>query len=85
VAKARELVAVARRYGYRFEELTAIIEQVSAAIGAGDFQPLLAHVGRWLVLPSSPDFGCQYTVMIATPPCPLTPAGSPVAASFSAS
>lgn len=29
VAKARELVAVARRYGYRPEELTAIIEQVS--------------------------------------------------------
>ena len=28
VAKARELVAVARRYGYRPEELTAIIEQV---------------------------------------------------------
>ena len=29
VTKARELVAVARRYGYRPEELTAIIEQVS--------------------------------------------------------
>src|SRR5580704_7424020 len=29
VAKARELVAVARRYGYRPEELTEIIEQVS--------------------------------------------------------
>ena len=29
VAKARELVAVARRYGYRPEELAAIIEQVS--------------------------------------------------------
>jgi len=29
VAKARELVALARRYGYRAEELTKIIEQVS--------------------------------------------------------
>jgi GntR family transcriptional regulator len=29
VAKARELVEVARRYGYRPEELAAIIEQVS--------------------------------------------------------
>jgi GntR family transcriptional regulator len=29
VAKARELVAVARRYGYRPEELAEIIEQVS--------------------------------------------------------
>jgi GntR family transcriptional regulator len=29
VAKARELVAVARRHGYRPEELAAIIEQVS--------------------------------------------------------
>jgi DNA-binding transcriptional regulator YhcF (GntR family) len=29
VAKARELVAVARRYGYRPEDLAAIIEQVS--------------------------------------------------------
>ena len=29
VAKARELVALARRYGYRPEELTEIIEQVS--------------------------------------------------------
>ena len=29
VAKARELVAVARRYGYRAEELAEIIEQVS--------------------------------------------------------
>ena len=29
VAKARELVAVARRYGYRPEDLPAIIEQVS--------------------------------------------------------
>jgi hypothetical protein len=29
VAKARELVALARRYGYRPEELTKIIEQVS--------------------------------------------------------
>ena len=29
VTKARELVAVARRYGYRPEELAAIIEQVS--------------------------------------------------------
>src|SRR5579863_1458694 len=29
LAKARELVEVARRYGYRPEELTAIIEQVS--------------------------------------------------------
>jgi GntR family transcriptional regulator len=29
VAKARELVAVARQYGYRREELAAIIEQVS--------------------------------------------------------
>ena len=29
VAKAHELVAVARRYGYRPEDLTAIIEQVS--------------------------------------------------------
>jgi GntR family transcriptional regulator len=29
VVKARELVAVARRYGYRPEELAAIIEQVS--------------------------------------------------------
>jgi len=27
-AKAHELVALARRYGYRPEELTAIIEQV---------------------------------------------------------
>ena len=32
VAKARELVAVARRYGYRPEELTAIIEQVSVEL-----------------------------------------------------
>jgi GntR family transcriptional regulator len=30
VAKARELVAVARRYGYRPDELAAIIEQVSS-------------------------------------------------------
>jgi transposase len=29
VAKARELVAVARRYGYRPEELAQIIRQVS--------------------------------------------------------
>jgi GntR family transcriptional regulator len=29
VAKARELVEVARRYGYRPEDLAAIIEQVS--------------------------------------------------------
>ena len=29
VAKARELVALARRYGYRPEELAEIIEQVS--------------------------------------------------------
>jgi DNA-binding transcriptional regulator YhcF (GntR family) len=29
VAKARELVALARRHGYRPEELAAIIEQVS--------------------------------------------------------
>ncbi len=29
VAKARELVALARRYGYRPEELAQIIEQVS--------------------------------------------------------
>ena len=29
VAKARELVAVARQYGYRPEDLAAIIEQVS--------------------------------------------------------
>ena len=29
VAKARELVAVARRYGYRPDELAAIIKQVS--------------------------------------------------------
>jgi GntR family transcriptional regulator len=29
VAKARELVAVARRYGYKPEDLAAIIEQVS--------------------------------------------------------
>ena len=29
VAKARELVALARRYGYRPDELAAIIEQVS--------------------------------------------------------
>ena len=29
VAKARELVALARRFGYRPEELTKIIEQVS--------------------------------------------------------
>jgi GntR family transcriptional regulator len=29
VAKARELVAVARRYGYRREDLAEIIEQVS--------------------------------------------------------
>jgi GntR family transcriptional regulator len=29
VAKARELVAVARRYGFRPEELAALIEQVS--------------------------------------------------------
>src|SRR5690242_21594821 len=32
VAKARELVAVARRYGYRPEELTAIIEKVSVEL-----------------------------------------------------
>jgi hypothetical protein len=32
VAKARELVAVARRYGYRPEELAAIIEQVSVEL-----------------------------------------------------
>jgi hypothetical protein len=32
VAKARELVEVARRYGYRPEELTAIIEQVSVEL-----------------------------------------------------
>jgi hypothetical protein len=29
MAKARELVAVARRYGFRPEELAEIIEQVS--------------------------------------------------------
>ena len=29
VAKARELVAVARRHGYRPEELATIIDQVS--------------------------------------------------------
>jgi len=32
VAKAHELVALARRYGYRPEELTAIIEQVSVEL-----------------------------------------------------
>jgi GntR family transcriptional regulator len=32
VAKARELVAVARRYGYRPEDLAAIIEQVSVEL-----------------------------------------------------
>jgi DNA-binding transcriptional regulator YhcF (GntR family) len=32
VAKARELVAMARQYGYRREELAAIIEQVSAGL-----------------------------------------------------
>ena len=32
VAKARELVAMARRYGYRPDELTAIIEQVSVEL-----------------------------------------------------
>ena len=32
VAKARELVAVARRYGYRPDELTALIEQVSVEL-----------------------------------------------------
>jgi GntR family transcriptional regulator len=32
VAKARELVAVARQYGYRREELAAIIEQVSVEL-----------------------------------------------------
>jgi DNA-binding transcriptional regulator YhcF (GntR family) len=32
VAMARELVAMARRYGYRREELAAIIEQVSAEL-----------------------------------------------------
>jgi GntR family transcriptional regulator len=32
VAKARELVAVARRYGYRREELAAIIEQISVEL-----------------------------------------------------
>ena len=32
VVKARELVAMARQYGYRREELAAIIEQVSAGL-----------------------------------------------------
>ena len=32
VAKAHELVALARRYGYRPDELTAIIEQVSVEL-----------------------------------------------------
>jgi hypothetical protein len=32
VAKAHELVALARRYGYRPEELTAIIEQISVEL-----------------------------------------------------
>src|SRR5215470_17784026 len=32
VVKARELVALARRYGYRPEELTAIIDQVSVEL-----------------------------------------------------
>lgn len=32
VAKARELVAMARQYGYRREELAAIIEQASAGL-----------------------------------------------------
>jgi GntR family transcriptional regulator len=32
VAKARELVAVARRYGYRPEELAEIIERVSVEV-----------------------------------------------------
>ncbi len=32
VAQARELVALARQYGYRPEELTAIIEQVSVEL-----------------------------------------------------
>jgi hypothetical protein len=32
VAKARELVEVARRYGFRPDELAEIIEQVSAGL-----------------------------------------------------
>ena len=32
VVKARELVAMARQYGYRREELAAIIEQVSVEL-----------------------------------------------------
>jgi hypothetical protein len=64
VAKARELVAVARRYGYRPEELTAIIEQVSVELswtvavpGGPPSQPVTLPAGAYLPAVRGTDAG----------------------------